>query len=340
VNVLGVVVTALALTSGAAAQPAQRPTPAPTPAPAPAPSPVPPTPTPAPTDTTTQPADGATAPPVAPPPAEQAFIEGRALLDAGNHAEACAKFETSIRLDPNAAGTMLNLGLCNERLGKTATALAWFRKAQLRAAETNMADYEDVAKNNTFMLAVRVPTVRIVVTNQPAGSKVYVGDRLVPDAELGKVELDPGTHAVELRITGAAPVRRDITLKDGEQDKVITLAPPPPPPTTYVEIDRGVQRRRLAYLIGAGGVVLWGGSLALSLVARDNFKSSEHPEDWRSAQHLARFGATSVFLVGTAAVVGAAYLYVKAPGVERVERTAVTPVINSSGAGLVVTGAF
>jgi tetratricopeptide (TPR) repeat protein len=75
-------------------------------------------------------------------PAEQLFEEGRLLLDEGKPGEACAKFEASIKLSPDAPGTLLNLGLCNMRLAKTATALYWFRKAQFRAAETGMTDYD------------------------------------------------------------------------------------------------------------------------------------------------------------------------------------------------------
>ena len=59
-----------------------------------------------------QPAPEEPPPPVeTQPPAVVAFDEGRALMDAHEPAQACAKFEQSIRLDPDAAGTMLNLGL-------------------------------------------------------------------------------------------------------------------------------------------------------------------------------------------------------------------------------------
>lgn len=289
------------------------------------------------------PVDTAAAPVVPPSPAEQAFLDGRTLLDEGKHAEACAKFEESLKLDPEAAGTLLNLGLCNERLGKTATALAWFRKAQFRAAETAMTDYEDVAKNNTFMLAVRVPVLRIVVTNAP-GATVFVDDKRIADIDLGKVEVDPGAHVVELRIHGKEPVREEVTVKDGgKRDVALTIAaaaPHPPPKQVVVEIDHGASRRLLAYVIGGAGLAMWGGSLAVSLVADDNYNASEHPEDWRDAQQLARFGGTSLFIVGTAAIVGAVVLYVKAPGVERMERTAVTPVVGSDQIGLAVHGGF
>lgn len=262
------------------------------------------------------------------------------LLDAGQHAEACAKFEESIKLEPEAAGTLLNLGLCNERLGRTATALAWFRKAQFRAAETGMTDYEDVAKNSTFMLAVRAPTLHVIVSSAPAASAVFIDDRPIADLDLGKVEVDPGVHVVELRSPGVAPVRAEVTVKDGD-NREVTLAPVVVPvKKVFVDVDRGGSRRMLAYVVGGAGVAMWGGSLAVSLVARSRYNASGHPEDWQDAKDLARFGGTSLFIVGTVAIAGAIVLYVKAPGVERVERTALAPVIAHDQLGLVVHGAF
>src|SRR4051812_24565538 len=51
------------------------------------------------------------------------FDEGRRLLEAGNYVEACAKLDESYRLDA-AAGTLLNLALCHEQQGRSAS--AWF----------------------------------------------------------------------------------------------------------------------------------------------------------------------------------------------------------------------
>ncbi|MBA3393318.1 MAG: tetratricopeptide repeat protein [Deltaproteobacteria bacterium] len=62
------------------------------------------------------------------------FVEGRRLMGAGKPAEACTQFAAAHAEDPKATGTMLNLGLCNEQIGKVATAATWFRKAQNSAA--------------------------------------------------------------------------------------------------------------------------------------------------------------------------------------------------------------
>src|SRR5690349_15880908 len=54
--------------------------------------------------------------------AEALYRRGRELLSAGNWAEACAKFDASMALNP-AASTMLNIARCHEHEGKIAQAL-------------------------------------------------------------------------------------------------------------------------------------------------------------------------------------------------------------------------
>jgi hypothetical protein len=294
------------------------------------------------------PADSPAPPPVEAPktPAELAFLEGRELLDAGQFAAACAKFETSLEQDPTAPGTLLNLGLCNERLGKTATALQWFRKAQFRAAETGMTDYEDVAKINTFSLAVRVPTLRITFANpRPAGSVVFVDNQQVADVDLLRLEVDPNVaHVVELRSDGKPPIRTEVLVKDGDTATVVIPVPARAPPqtvTTFVEVDRGKTRRVIAYSMAGGGVGLWAASLIVSLDAKRSREASERPEDWVHYKNVARWTGTSLFAAGTAAIGVAALLYFTAPGVERVERTTIVgPVVGGDQLGVAVHGAF
>ena len=108
--------------------------------------------------------------------ADELFEQGRKLLNAepSDPAGACAKFNEAIKLDPDAPGTMLNLGLCNEKLHKYQTALYWFRKAQARAAETKppLPDYENAAKEHTFDLAGKVATIKIAFDRRRAPADV------------------------------------------------------------------------------------------------------------------------------------------------------------------------
>src|SRR5258708_617548 len=60
--------------------------------------------------------------------ATQLFTEGRVLLHQGRVGPACRKLEESQRLDPG-GGTLLNVALCHEREGRTATAWVEFTEA-------------------------------------------------------------------------------------------------------------------------------------------------------------------------------------------------------------------
>ena len=260
-----------------------------------------------------------------PSPATIAFQEGRALLEAGKYQEACDKFDASIKDDPDATGTLLNLGLCNEKIGKTATALVWFRKAQFRAAETKMADYELAAKQHTTALAQKVPTLKIVAPTTP----VTLDGVVLRDVDLGLVEVDAGKHVIE-----AGNERREIVILDG-QKQTIDLNPPK---KVFVTIDRGVTRRRYAYIAAGVGVGFYAASLTLSLVGKSKYESTDHPEQYVNWQHTVRYGGTSLFVVGTAAIGTAVYLYLGAPKPERVEQVA--PLVGPNQLGVAVAGSF
>src|SRR4051812_10367911 len=57
--------------------------------------------------------------------ADALFAEGIKLRDS-NLELACAKFGESLQLNPQAIGTLLNVALCDERLGRLASALRRF----------------------------------------------------------------------------------------------------------------------------------------------------------------------------------------------------------------------
>src|SRR6478752_1211600 len=71
--------------------------------------------------------------------AEALFRDGRALMEAGNYKDACPKLEESYAQDP-ATGTLLALGICQEHVGKTASAWATYSEVATRAKRDGRAD--------------------------------------------------------------------------------------------------------------------------------------------------------------------------------------------------------
>ena len=102
---------------------------------------------------------------------------------------------------------------------------------------------------------------------------------------------------------------------------VVPHAPPPAPPGTAPEAaarrvagDSTAAARRRAYLAGAigGGLVL--GSVVLGLEGRSASRSTEHPDVQRDWKLAVRYGGTSMFVAGGAALGWAIWTYVHAPG--------------------------
>src|SRR5262249_13811244 len=139
------------------------------------------------------------APPEEPPsPAAKLFTEGRAQLEAGKIAEACATFARSYELEPTAIGTMLNLGACTEQLGKLATARAWYARAEARATALKLAESEALAKQRGAALAGKVATLTVRIADMPADARVTLDGKPLATSELARIEVDAGHHAIEL----------------------------------------------------------------------------------------------------------------------------------------------
>ena len=98
--------------------------------------------------------------------ATQLFKEGRALVDQGKVAEGCRKLEESQRLDPG-GGTLLNVALCHEKEGRTATAWAEFTEALGLAKKDDRPQRIELAQTHIVALE---PTLSRLVIQVPEGS--------------------------------------------------------------------------------------------------------------------------------------------------------------------------
>lgn len=175
--------------------------------------------------------------------AEAAFAEARALIRQGKYVEACPKLEASYALDP-ALGTLLNLGDCFERTGRTASAWLRFRDAAAMAVEKNQRERETIARER--IAAVEPKLCRLVIRgSERPGLQVRRDGVVVAPAAMGlPVPVDPGSHVVDATAAGPSAFRAVVDVKaptggtscpqtvveipatfDGER-----VAPPPPVP--------------------------------------------------------------------------------------------------------------
>ncbi|MBL9017604.1 MAG: hypothetical protein JNL83_25670 [Myxococcales bacterium] len=271
--------------------------------------------------------------------ADKLFAEGRELLTAKNDPKAaCERFEAAIRLDPTATGTMLNLGLCYEKLDRIATSIAWFRKAANAAAEAHLDEYEAAAKEHMDKLKPRVPSIRIEVS--PPDAEVRIDGERVSPTDYGKKEIDPRIeHEITARAPGMRKVTEKVTIAEGETRTVslsVTEAAVP------VYVDKGKGRRRGGLIlagVGVGALIFTG---VYGLVQRDKFfdDSLTMAEQDKAKDNLRIFGTTT-FIVGLATATTGAILYFTAPRREQVsDGTAFAPLITNDQIGLAASGRF
>jgi len=274
--------------------------------------------------------------------ADKYFAEGRdQLTNKNDPAAACASFEKAIELDPLAPGVMLNLGLCNELQTKRAPALYWFRKAAIAALEAKLPDYATEAQNHMDKLVKEVATTQL--KNVPENARVSVNGRPVRREEYLRLEVDPG-EVVEVRAPGKAPFRQAVEVTGTTAKEILVVM------TDEVEApmrDPGKRRRQLSYILGATGVVVLGVTLTYGLVVRSRYKDQNDDyyrgdSGYEDAKSDLRWKGTGLFVLGTAAVGTAIYLFVTTPKAyrERVDQARVTPILTPDHVGFGYSRAF
>ena len=177
--------------------------------------------------------------------ADKLFNDGKALLKAGKTDEACDAFRRSFDLAPR-VGTALNLGNCEEKRGRFATAHAAFTEAHAIAQKKKDRDALDAATARLAVLASKVPqlTVRAPVI-RPAGFAVKRDGKAIASADLDReVAIDPGTYELEATADGYVTWKGKVEIAAGQKQVVEipalvaekTVAPVTAPPTPSVNV--------------------------------------------------------------------------------------------------------
>jgi len=175
--------------------------------------------------------------------AQSLFDEGRKLMNEKRWPEACPRLERSYKLDA-ATGTLLNLAVCHEKIGKTASAWDEFRDVIAMARRENREDRVRFAQKHVDALKDRICTLTVRHAGHEAGLELKLdGIKLGPESLGLALPIDPGTHTIE----AAAPDYKSFSTtvemrRDGQTETLDIPAlaelpkqqPLPPPPVVRV----------------------------------------------------------------------------------------------------------
>jgi tetratricopeptide (TPR) repeat protein len=288
--------------------------------------------------------------------AEALFEDGRRLMAEGKFPDACVKLEESQRLDPG-GGTLLNVALCHESLGKTATAWAEFREALALARKDGREDRQRFAEEHLALLEPRLARIVVSVAQgaEIVGLEVKRDGAPVARAAWGTpIPADPGVHVITATAPGRAPFQATVTL-DAAGGRTEAIEVPLLAPATTSDAPaapEGTSTQRLAgYVVGGVGLVAVGvgsyfGLRAISREqdANDRCSESTCPDrDALSASEDANDFATlaNVGVGGGLALLGVGALLVwTAPSADSATSARLAPTLGPEGGGLTVAGRF
>ena len=307
--------------------------------------------------------------------AEVLFQQARDLFKQENYAEACPRFAESQALEPK-LGTLLNLAVCHEKLGKIATAWAEYTSAATVARRENRKEREDFARDRVAALEPRITHVVLQIAAPVADLVVSLDDQPLDHTALNvPLPIDPGTHRVTATARGkiawsttieAPPERAEIPVKIPALESTpppiaAASAPPaqvmilpaavtlPAPPVAEVTAPPARNDNRFIAYAGFGvgaagalvGVITGGIALARAGTIRDachdNFCAATQTEAISSATTIANVSNVSFAIAGLG--VGVVALLVSQPhAAPTMPAVAMTPILGPGIIGL--RGAF
>jgi serine/threonine-protein kinase len=310
--------------------------------------------------------------------AEALFDQGVRLMKQNSFAEACPKLEESERIDP-AVGTLLYLGECFERVGRTASAWASFREAASLATNSSQPDRARVAMARAQELEPKLSRLSIELSpevsriegvvvkrgNQRIEASVY-GVPLPVDPAEYRVEVtapgyEPWSTSVKVEAGGNASVRVPALVKAPESAKPLTAGPTTgapsqadvqAPPAVKPPAHSGLSTQQtLGIVLGGVGLVGIGiGSYFGVRAISKNSDAEQHcprgalcndqeGEDLTNKAQSAARASNIAFAIGGGLVAAGAIVYLTG-GKKHDDRVALVPVLGPGSAAGSLVGRF
>jgi tetratricopeptide (TPR) repeat protein len=223
--------------------------------------------------------------------AEQLFSEGLAAMKAERWQAACDAFAGSNDADPS-PGTQINLGVCNEKQKKYASALTWFDAAARLAEEQGREDRAKLARSEHARVAPKVHKLVVKVAAPVPGATISRNGDKIPASLLidRETPLDPGSYTLELSAKGKKPIAKEIAIPEAagtstvefpamEDAPVETAAPEAgagdggySPP---IVVSDGSGQRTAGILVGGAGLLALLAAGGVQIVALNEDKAAD-----------------------------------------------------------------
>lgn len=199
------------------------------------------------------------------------FKQGRTLMEQGKTEEACAAFFASKELVMKAV-TMINLAQCDEKLGKTASALGAFTKGLSLAREEKNQERVEIATDGIARLEPKVIRVSFTVPTENGDVTLQLdGEDLPLSVAKSPTPIDPGQHSVVAKAPGrvdwsggftVAPTDKVLTIPVPVLEAVQTVKPDETPPDKPPP-NRVRKKKPASYVSGWAVLGFAGGGLSL-----------------------------------------------------------------------------
>jgi hypothetical protein len=203
--------------------------------------------------------------------AEALFHQAQALLDSGKVDAACAKFEASEAWE-NGLGTLLHLGDCYERAGRSASAWHTFLEAEAVAQAKKDADREQVAAERLAALEPKLSRVVFIVPpmSRVPNLSVQLGANTIPASSWGTtIPVDAGTQHISVFAKGHRPWNMDLAVSgtDAREYRVtVPMLEPMPEPSS----NRRTAFRTAGVVTGSVGLAGIGAGAVFSALSKSS----------------------------------------------------------------------